>query len=732
MAREDKNRRIIIDVLAVLVFGLSVIVFVSLATYSSLDPCFTNSVPSKEYYNYLGKFGAYLSDIVFLFFGYTGYLIPLVLLFFAYVLLFRKFSLLLRWSFIGSVFLFLSFIALLSIIVPAGETFNRYKWSGGILGHVILKIFTPYLGTFGTGLVLILFSIILITGIFRISPTKVVESIFYYFGIIYDFIRRGFKYSYSFLYTKYIAWRERRHRKIERLKEEEKKFDIEKLVQKKREPEFVKELERVGRKPAKSAKADQLTLVKQSGHYTLPSLSLLHIDETRKDRMDTKTIELSIQLLEKKLQDFGIEGRVTGFQSGPVVTVYEYEPAAGVKINQIVNLSDDLALALRAQSIRILAPIPGKSVVGIEIPNIHREVVFLKEIISTREFQKSESKLTLAIGKDVTGQPVIADLESMPHLLIAGATGSGKSVCIHALINSILFKATPEEVKFIMIDPKMLELPVYDGLPHLMHEVVVDVKDAARVLKWAVRCMEERYAKLKESGAKNVIAYREQGGKDMPIIVIAIDELADLMMVVGKDVEDSIGRLAQKARAAGIHLIVATQRPSVDIITGTIKANLSARIAFKVPSKTDSRTILDANGAEALLGKGDMLLMLPNEPGLKRVHGAYISEGEIRSVVEHWKNQGEPEYDSSILRADEVISGEMEGIDEDDEMYPDAVNIVKEAQYASISYIQRRLRIGYNRAARLMERMEKEGIIRRVGNNKWELAGTDLVPEKEE
>lgn len=728
MPGRNKNRRLSIDILAVMIFGLAVLTFISLVTYSPLDPSFSNSVRAKEYYNALGWFGAHLADVLFLIFGYMGYSIPLILMFLSYVFLFRKFGLLIRLRTLVFLLLFLVITAFMTIALPVTEGFKRYHKSGGSLGSLIERIMVPYLGKFGSSLVLIFVFIILIILIFRISPTTVVETLLYVLGALFDYTRRIIKLSYSFLYTKLIEYSERRHRKIERIKEAERKEEIERLVKKSKEPEFVKEISKGGQKHKASIKSAQMPLMKQSGKYTLPPLSYLKIDETKKELTDAKTIELGIQLLEKKLNDFGIEGKVTGFQSGPVVTVYEYEPAAGVKINQIVNLSDDLALALRAQSIRILAPIPGKSVVGIEIPNIHRETVFIKEIISSKDFQASDSRLTLAVGKDVTGQPVITDLEKMPHLLIAGATGSGKSVCLHTLINSILFKATPDEVKFIMIDPKMLELPVYDGLPHLMHEVVVDIKDAARVLKWAVRCMEERYEKLKESGAKNVISYRDSGGDDMPIIVIAIDELADLMMVMGKDVEDSIGRLAQKARAAGIHLIVATQRPSVDVITGTIKANLPARIAFKVPSKTDSRTILDANGAEALLGKGDMLLMLPNEPGMKRVHGAFISESEIKSVVEFWKNQGEPEYDSSILKVEDIANGLAEGVDGDDEMYPDAVNIVKEAQYASISYIQRRLRIGYNRAARLMERMEKEGIIKRVGNNKWELAGTGLDP----
>lgn len=731
MRNKVGKRRIWIDILSIIVFALGVAIFVSLATYSSLDPCFSNRVKAVQYYNYLGKFGANIADIFFSYFGYLGFVFPVLFVYFSYILLFRKFEQVFKLRSLGYIGLFITLSGLVTRFVPIVEGLSRYKWSGGVLGSFIVRRLNTYLGEFGTPFILVVLTLIFSVYIFRLSLSSIVENLIYFSSTVFEWLRKRVVDLYSFLRIKYIEYRERRRRRIERLKEEEKKEEIEKIVMRSKEPEFVKEITKPSGRRRSSQKEAQLPLMNQKGEYTLPPLSLLRVDERTRMKTDTRSVELSIQILEKKLRDFGVEGKVTGFQSGPVVTVYEYEPAAGVKINQIVNLSDDLALALRAQSVRILAPIPGKSVVGIEIPNIHREIVYLKEIISSKQFQGSPSRLTLALGKDVTGEPVVADLESMPHLLIAGATGSGKSVCLHSLINSILFKATPEEVKFIMIDPKMLELPVYDGLPHLMHEVVVDIKDAAKVLKWAVRCMEERYEKLKESGAKNVIAYREQGGTDMPIIVIAIDELADLMMVVGKDVEDSIGRLAQKARAAGIHLIVATQRPSVDIITGTIKANLPARIAFKVPSKTDSRTILDANGAEALLGKGDMLLMLPNEPGLKRVHGAFISEAEVKNVVEFWKSQGEPEYDSSILSQEEIMTGEIEGSLEDDEMYPEAVRVVREAEYASISYIQRRLRIGYNRAARLMERMEREGIVKRVGNNKWELAGATSGGENE-
>ena len=458
---------------------------------------------------------------------------------------------------------------------------------------------------------------------------------------------------------------------------------------------------------------------------------------SRKRSRWTGTASLAnAKILEKRLEDFGVSGKVVEVRPGPVVTMYEYEPAPGVKINKIVSLCDDLALALRAISVRIVAPIPGKAAVGIEIPNSIREPVYLKDILGTEDFSSAESKLTLALGKDIFGNPFVTNLGKMPHLLVAGATGTGKSVSLNSMICSLLYKSDPEEVKLLMIDPKRLELSIYDGIPHLLHSVVYDPKAAAQVLRWATQEMEVRYRLMAEKGVRNIERYNQkvekeekeqrkkacvpkeedgagaQGGdaaQPLPYIVIVIDELADLMMVSARDVEASLTRLAQMARAAGIHLLLATQRPSVDVLTGVIKANFPTRISFQVSSKTDSRTILDANGAEHLLGSGDMLFLPPGTSRLVRVHGAYVSETEILRVVEFWKNQAPPVYDQSILEIkEEAPEAETDGYDE---MYDQAVAVVADLRQASISMLQRRLRVGYNRAARMIEKMEQEGVV---------------------
>ncbi len=430
------------------------------------------------------------------------------------------------------------------------------------------------------------------------------------------------------------------------------------------------------------------------------------------------------RLLENKLREFGVEGRVTEVHPGPVITMYEYEPAPGVKVNRIVNLADDLAMALKALSVRIVAPLPHKAAVGIEVPNAVREHVGLREILTAEPFVKSASPLTFGLGKDTAGVPVAIDLARMPHLLVAGATGSGKSVSVNAMIVSVLLKATPEQARLLMVDPKMLELNVYDGIPHLLLPVVTEPKKAAAALRWGVMEMERRYRLLADAGVRNIDQYNRnlkegkvQAGADeeppraLPYIMIVVDELADLMMVIGREIEESIARLAQKARAAGIHLLLATQRPSVDVITGLIKANFPARIAFQVASKVDSRTILDTNGAEHLLGQGDMLLLPPGSSKLQRIHGAYVSEIEIKRIVDFLKTQAEPEYDESIL---EGADDDEPGLFDDEEVdpkYDEAIQVVSEARMASTSLIQRRLRIGYNRAARMIERMEREGIV---------------------
>ena len=405
---------------------------------------------------------------------------------------------------------------------------------------------------------------------------------------------------------------------------------------------------------------------------------------------------------------------------GPVITTFEYEPAPGVKINKVVNLTDDLALALRATSIRIVAPIPGKAVIGIEIPNATRELVRFKGVVASGVFEQSKSKLTLCLGKDIVGNPVVAELDKMPHLLIAGATGTGKSVALNAMICSLLYKATPDQAKFIMIDPKRIELAAYDGIPHLITPVVMDVKKATNALFWAVREMERRYELLSAKQARNIKLYNQkidkeikEEGKDpqrLPYIVIVIDELADLMMVASRDVEVSLTRLAQMARAAGIHLIIATQRPSVDVLTGIIKANFPTRLTFQVSSKTDSRTIIDTNGAENLLGNGDMLFLPPGTGKLQRIHGAFISEAELARITDFLKDQKTPEYDQTVIKTPEKEEG-LFATEEYDERYDDAVALITKTGQASISMIQRHLRIGYNRAARIIEVMEKEGLV---------------------
>jgi S-DNA-T family DNA segregation ATPase FtsK/SpoIIIE len=465
--------------------------------------------------------------------------------------------------------------------------------------------------------------------------------------------------------------------------------------------------------------------------------------------VDSESLKMNARLLEKKLQDFGVEGRVTEVHPGPIVTLYEFEPAPGVKISRIVNLHDDLALVLRALSVRIIAPIPGKAAVGIEIPNPSRDTVHLYEILASEAFRKSSHRLTVALGKDTVGRPVVANLAAMPHLLIAGATGAGKSVCLNAIVSSILYKASPEEVKLLMIDPKRLELSIYRDIPHLLHPVVVEPKKAAVALAWAVREMERRYRWMEQLGVRNIDRYNAKMAKmevvkpqdeasesrpqaeeeidpaepcdlqdveeeelpqRLPYIVIIIDELSDLMMVASRAVEDAVLRLAQMARAGGIHLVVATQRPSVDVLTGTIKINLPVRIAFQVTSKFDSRTILDSQGAENLLGAGDMLFMPPGTASQKRIHGAYVSEQEIRNVVDHIKRLARPEYDPTVLQTPEGEE-ELEDQAEIDEKYDEAVALVTRLRQASVSLVQRHLRVGYNRAARIIDRMEAEGIV---------------------
>ena len=488
-----------------------------------------------------------------------------------------------------------------------------------------------------------------------------------------------------------------------------------------------REIEKAAREADRERKKEEVE------DFKLPPLSLLQYADSDREEIDEVKLKQNADKLVKTLKDYGIEGDIREIRPGPIVTMYEYVPAPGVKVSKIAGLADDLAMAMEALRVRIVAPIPGKGAVGIEIPNSVRETVYIKELVADEAYRKAPLNLPIVLGKDIEGKPYVGDFAKMPHLLVAGATGSGKSVFVNAMIMSLLYRSSPDDVRFIMVDPKMLELSVYEGIPHLLLPVVTDPNKAAQALKWAVSEMERRYQIMSEMGVRNIQGfnkklkdteergerlYRPESSGDtqplekFPFIVIIVDEFADLMMVASRDVESYIMRLAQKARAAGIHLLLATQRPSTDVLTGVIKANFPTRIAFQVASRYDSKTILDANGAENLLGRGDMLYQSPGVGGLHRVHGCLVTDEEVEETVTFLKSQRTAEYDETILQS--LTSEEPAGGDDDepvDELYDKAVSIVAEAQQASVSMVQRRLRIGYNRASRLVEKMEQEGIV---------------------
>jgi S-DNA-T family DNA segregation ATPase FtsK/SpoIIIE len=488
--------------------------------------------------------------------------------------------------------------------------------------------------------------------------------------------------------------------------------------------------------PAGRQEAFHFAEATASGPFKLPDIALFQRPPVANRSYDRDSLIMNSRILEKKLADFGVGGRVVTVHPGPVVTMYEFEPASGVKVNRIVTLSDDLALALRALSVRIIAPLPGKSVVGIEVANAEREIVYIRDVLEADSFRSRTSKLTVALGKDIFGNTAHAELSKMPHLLVAGATGTGKSVFLNALLCSILCRATPDELKLLLIDPKLLELSIYEGIPHLIADVVTNPKRAAAALAGVVQKMEQRYQMMAALGVRSVDQFntlvdtqlaagnktfrmkgkpgeeeQEVEFRRLPYIVVVIDELADLMVVSQRDVEESLQRLAQMARAAGIHLVLATQRPSVDVLTGIIKANFPARISFQVSSRTDSRTILDQNGAENLLGQGDMLFLPPGTSKLQRIHGAYVSESEVAALVGALRAEGAPQFDETLIRVREEAEEKETRGEDVDEMYDRALEIVAETRNASISYLQRRLKVGYNRAARMVEQMESEGVV---------------------
>jgi S-DNA-T family DNA segregation ATPase FtsK/SpoIIIE len=705
---ETSTRSIYYEILGLALGALGIFLFLGLISHSSSDPSFGSpQMAGAPVKNWVGTVGSYLSDFLYEWLGLAAFWLSFIF-FQLTIFSFRKGphpspS----WYAAGYVLVIFSFAGLIS---SGEENFQYFGWNfpwGGILGYLIFHRLELLLNPPGTHiflLVLLLTGIILIT---RISLARIWEVM------------------QVWLFSQGNRLRDALQKKVER-KRKAKTLRQEIEIQKEKEtrpPTIIQSpvVKPVPPPPKPVAQQEQFVFMKDPGDFELPPLSLLDSYENKDQDVQQQSLIMNSRLLEKKLKDFGVDGQVTEVSPGPVVTMYEFEPAPGVKISRITGLSDDLAMAMRAVSIRIVAPLPGKSVIGIEIPNSQRETVGLKDILASQDFSGTKSKLTLALGKDILGVPVVTNLAKMPHLLIAGATGTGKSVCLNTLISSILFKARPEEVRFFFIDPKRIELLPYEGIPHLLHEVVTDAKIATRVLRWAIREMEDRYQKMADKGARNIDSYNQKLLKEkkgptgkypeewLPYVVIVIDELADLMLVSSRDVEEYLTRLAQMARAAGIHLLLATQRPSVDILTGIIKANFPARISFQVSSKTDSRTILDANGAEALLGAGDMLFLPPGVSKLQRIHGAFVSEAEIKRLTDFLKAQKQAVYDESLLAMEEVEPAEAEG--DMDEKYEAAVQIVKETRQVSISMIQRKLRIGYNRAARLVEIMEREGIV---------------------
>jgi S-DNA-T family DNA segregation ATPase FtsK/SpoIIIE len=692
----DRGSRIKEEIKGVLAILAGLTIIISLLSNNVWDQSFSSQ--SGELKNLLGHFGSKLSDILFQAIGFASYIIPAILFIYGLRKVVGKTADQRLPVFIGILLvLIISAAAILRLVF--GEHSGGYH-PGGVVGNLATKHTIQLFSRTGAYLLFITLMLVSMMYLIQFSLVSVAGS-----------IRKKISFGSQALLSM-----KRKRKSVKKLRIEEPalpepSFEIEDLPLD--EPEIrSKPVLRTVPRPVKQSSSD----------YEIPDIDLLQDPPPLKSKPSKEELIDRSDLLERKLQDYSIDGKVTYVSPGPIVTMFEFEPAAGIKISRVMSLADDLAMALKAHSIRI-SPIHGRSTLGIEVPNRDREDVYLKEILSNDAFHKSRSKLTIALGKDIFGVPVMTDLCRMPHLLIAGATGSGKSVGLNSLVISLLYRATPREVKMLMIDPKMLELSAYEKIPHLLMPVITLPKEASNALKTLVIEMERRYRLLADSGARNIEAYNKKviasnakssGSNDedekefLPYIVIVIDELADLMFTSGREVEDSIARLAQMARAAGIHLILATQRPSVDVITGIIKANFPSRISFQVSSKLDSRIILDTYGADQLLGKGDMLFTSPGRK-IQRIHGAYVSEDEIRDVVNFIRAQEGPDY--TLL---EDLVGEPEeksNFEEQDELYTNARDLVLSVGQASISYIQRRMKIGYNRAARIMEMLEDDGIV---------------------
>jgi DNA segregation ATPase FtsK/SpoIIIE, S-DNA-T family len=737
MAQEKKSK-LNREILAVVLLVVGLLLTLSLVSYSPRDRSLNTPSGSLATHNWGGPAGAYVADVLLQIFGLTSYLLPIFIFTVSYSLFRDSYEKIRPTKLVGGVLLVWSGATLLSLV----RTVDAWREAGGVVGELTANsLLVALFGRVGAYVIAVPTLLLSIAAVSQKSLLALFARAHGDFGQLRKAVAAALE-------------RARKRRTAEQEKNENKKKEQRDYVPPpivlKDEPadEALPVARKPRKKPAPPEKQLDLPELKPDG-YQLPTVDLLDLPEGGPVKLDKETLEANSLILQNKLADFGVEGEVTAVKPGPVITMYEFKPAAGVKVRRIVTLADDLSMALRALSIRILAPIPGESVVGIEIPNPRREKVYLRQVIESEIYQGTDSPLTLALGRDISGTPFTGDLARMPHLLVAGATGTGKSVSINAMILSILFKASPQDVQFIMIDPKMLELSIYEQLPHMIVPVVVEPKKAAAALFWAMDEMDRRYRLMRDKGARSIDGYNrilekeaadkkdvidlkeddpapeEENGaaggdlsdqkplvhERLPRVVIVVDELADLMMSVGRDIEEYITRLAQKARAAGIHMILATQRPSVDVITGLIKANFPARISFQVTSRVDSRTILDSIGSERLLGEGDMLFLPPGTARLTRIHGAFVSDQEIKKVIEFISRQAKPRYRPEVFEAKKEMEGGAGGEDEYDEMYDQAVELVSETQQASISMIQRRLRVGYNRAARMIEQMERDGVV---------------------